>query len=650
MPRHEPTTEEQYRPSLVSLMRFRDGINYAKDQQFSRAQLGSIQPEELVRWMKRQVYGNPDAGQNDNPTHGRSSTLEYMKKAVSFFMPNRLMPWNVMANPPVGNPTKSIDVNNLIKLVKKKEVRKQGKPSQARHAFEEREYEHIIKTLEANEDVEIRLFSSAIMRFQLSMIARIDDSAKLRVDNLKTNPQHIEFSILSKLCWSKNVQEERDAPDQILMGAMNKLYCVLIGLATWLEYWIDSGYGQNNEFVFGLRGIDDPVLIKERASAALKRLINNPDLMGQFLEEKRGTHSNRKFATTRARRNGCLRDETDWRARWRRSSQQDSYADVTVPWPDAKVAAALCKGGPIHYLVKQNSGISEQWILDYVVPAIRSRFSRPVSLVLGRALLWRVFDDEDYNIVPVPILTRVRNAYRDLGPRCQLAAGENPVQKVPLMVTGADAEVYIDLMLDDDGNDAGGGVDGRRGNQELRHVNNLLIGVRRDNAELRVEMTRINAVHTNQLRTINRNILQMMNTRRYVRNDQNRNNQNALQLGDAAGANGNAAAEQEGHAILSRCPKTLHALWSEYEFGVGGKKPAKDFSPQERGRFKNVYSKRKLLWDKVAEMVRSGYDCNGACNKIYQVYGADRTVTQIIALLRRDKPNGGHPSLRTGNL
>ena len=31
------------------------------------------------------------------------------------------------------------------------------------------------------------------------------------------------------MCWSKNVQEERDAPDQILLGAMDLCYCVLVG-------------------------------------------------------------------------------------------------------------------------------------------------------------------------------------------------------------------------------------------------------------------------------------------------------------------------------------------------------------------------------------------------------------------------------------
>ena len=36
----------------------------------------------------------------------------------------------------------------------------------------------------------------------------------------------------------------------------------------------------------------------------------------------------------------------------------DTYADSTLPFPDAKVCAALCKGGPVHYKVRENSGIT----------------------------------------------------------------------------------------------------------------------------------------------------------------------------------------------------------------------------------------------------------------------------------------------------
>jgi hypothetical protein len=90
----------------------------------------------------------------------------------------------------------------------------------------------------------------------------------------------------------------------------------------------------------------------------------------------------------------------------------------------------------------------------------------------------------------------------------------------------------------------------------------------------------------------------------------------------------------------------LHTLWNEYEFGIGGRKAAKDFTPQERGRVKHKYCRRKVVWDKVSVMVRSGWDANEAINKIYEVYGANQTVTKIIDKMKRDRANGGHPSLR----
>ena len=54
----------------------------------------------------------------------------FSKKSASFFMPNKNTQWCVMNK--CGNPTRSTLVNELIKMMKKKEVRKQGKPSQSR--------------------------------------------------------------------------------------------------------------------------------------------------------------------------------------------------------------------------------------------------------------------------------------------------------------------------------------------------------------------------------------------------------------------------------------------------------------------------------------------------------------------------------------
>ena len=39
-------------------------------------------------------------------------------------------------------------------------------------------------------------------------------------------------------------------------------------------------------------------------------------------------------------------------------------------------------------------------------------------------------------------------------------------------------------------------------------------------------------------------------------------------------------------ATLSRVPRTLHLLWTEYEVGIGGRKAAKDFTAHERGKEK----------------------------------------------------------------
>ena len=42
--------------------------------------------------------------------------LDYYKKALSYYMPNKLFGWNAISK--TGNPTRSIPVNELIKRVK----------------------------------------------------------------------------------------------------------------------------------------------------------------------------------------------------------------------------------------------------------------------------------------------------------------------------------------------------------------------------------------------------------------------------------------------------------------------------------------------------------------------------------------------------
>jgi len=47
-----------------------------------------------------------------------------------------------------------------------------------------------------------------------------------------------------KIC--KN--DERNAPDQVMLGDRNTSYCVLLVIDTWLEYFISPGHMSNTNF------------------------------------------------------------------------------------------------------------------------------------------------------------------------------------------------------------------------------------------------------------------------------------------------------------------------------------------------------------------------------------------------------------------
>ena len=98
----------------------------------------------------------------------------------------------------------------------------------------------------------------------------------------------------------------------------------------------------------------------------------------------------RKLGSSHARKNGCHQEEKDLRGRWkRRKHVSDVYVDVELPYPDAKVAGRLCVGGPCKYVLKEGSGVTDNFLLEHVVrnTRTRTRYSDDVAKVLGKALL-----------------------------------------------------------------------------------------------------------------------------------------------------------------------------------------------------------------------------------------------------------------------
>ena len=130
-------------------------------------------------------------------------------------------------------------------------------------------------------------------------------------------------------------------------------------------------------------------------------------------------------------------------------------------------------GGPITYIIKEGSGINDRWILDDVVPTlhqrsaldnVKHRLHRQVCLIQGRASLWKIFDTCGSKL-PAATTNQVKTAHNNIGTRCNVQAGENPVRKAPIGVTGADAELIIEELIGIDPNASNAPVAGGKEQQ-----------------------------------------------------------------------------------------------------------------------------------------------------------------------------------------
>jgi hypothetical protein len=203
-PVHVPPTSvhsNRYRVHLDSLMSFvhkrPPGQEYTRAQAYRTSELNAITPIDVLRWMNIKTFGIPDPPIDANPVSARSSSLTFYKKSISFFMPNRLIPWSTTRSE--GNPTRSNEINDLLKRVKRKEVRKQGVSPKCRRAITEREYRLLLTALQAprregDDDSNIAVSTNpivlryglpALLNFQFHLIARIDDTTQVLLSNLR---------------------------------------------------------------------------------------------------------------------------------------------------------------------------------------------------------------------------------------------------------------------------------------------------------------------------------------------------------------------------------------------------------------------------------------------------------------------------------
>lgn len=164
--------------------------------------------------------------------------------------------------------------------------------------------------------------------------------------------------------WSKNIHEERDAPEQIIIDSLDPKMCVLLNLAVHIE---STSSVMSSEFVYGNPKDGDHVVRR-----FLTSMVKN-DSFKKLKTGKLGTHSLRKGAATYATRSGSSKDFVNRRGRWRtRKGVVDVYIDNTQPYPDALTAATLTgPEGPCFYNMGTGAGrISTAFLVDHIAPAV----------------------------------------------------------------------------------------------------------------------------------------------------------------------------------------------------------------------------------------------------------------------------------------
>lgn len=644
-----------YQPYIVDFFSFyTGGEEFDSKYVFSREQILQIQPNDVRRWMANAAYNDPDynVDSGDRPVYCRASNLEQMKKALSYFMVYRAAPW-VNGQ---GNPTRSTVVNDLIKEVKKFEVRGEGADGNAKRPLKQIEFLKTHELLRQQEDFNHAYKYPMMGLWQYTLIGRVDDVCNFVVNDPRGNPD-FDFALKTRVRWSKNVMEERTCPPQIILGAMDPRFCILLNLANYLEEYLRLFPDAKYLFTDKDTETAPKNLIAQYRGRLEKVVWKNQDFMALAAEDDEqgvGTHSYRKFPSNYARGCGCTPDEIEIRGRWKTQGHRVvfRYIDVKQLYVDAKVCGKLCVGGPIKYKPKEGIVLHDEWLFEHVVPNLRRRFPNDSRLckVLAHALLFAAMDPDLGENLPPITRERITHAYLGIYPDTQ-----QPIERVPLVIYRIEDTLCIDERPVGAANAAaanhGEGIEHQATNDQLAAI--LINQQRLEQLESQHHQQMMDALSSlrdwaeTKFKTINNNIRRYGGTipSSFARQDPQQQAQRRR------GTDEELQDDGVHPATLAKTPRTLAELWEEYQFGIGNRKPAKDFTSQERGNRRNglkqKYYRRKFVWWTIEELMARGDSRDAAIHKIRSAYGFRCSVTTIINKLIDDHKNGGngHPNL-----
>ena len=175
-------------------------------QTFLQTELFKIRPVDIHDWLAVKCFGRFDYNIDEGhcQTLARASTLQLMKKSVSFSMPNKRPQW---CNDR-GNPTKSAIVNDLLQLVKKFEARREGAPSQVKRPLTQVKFLFIQRKLRSQNNWMHGMKYRTMNLWQFHLIGRANDTCHFEMRDPRGH-QIYDFALQTRVRWTKNIVDER---------------------------------------------------------------------------------------------------------------------------------------------------------------------------------------------------------------------------------------------------------------------------------------------------------------------------------------------------------------------------------------------------------------------------------------------------------
>ena len=364
------------------------------------------------------------------------------------------------------------------------------------------------------------------------------------------------------------------------------------------------------------------------------------------------------------------------------------YVNVDNPFDDAYVATKLTEGGAIAYELHPDAvaSVSDEWLFTHVVPHIRDRYENDKRLckVLALALLWGAFDNDAREGMKIGTVVRDKFVVDFSHIRGVSPTNYNPVRKLFLDIHHSNGQLRVmkipppppigeTTTITTEGATAASVPIPPQNNNTIRtsigsqqmvpqqSINNLYCLMFEFQRQVTAKLDQISANITetrtylpDEFKTVNNNIR---------RNGGSIHTGFAHQLqrtGAGPSQEGRAASPDlygaygfnDPRAALSKKPRSLYQLWTEWQQGIDGNKPAKDFTKAERNSKNNKqkFYRRLNVWALQAKLLRQGHSILSANDHIHTVTGG-KTVTavidKIISYKREYKDQGGcHPSLQ----